>query len=84
MTASGWLILGVIIIGVIVWLASGSLSYMFVYFALFSLGLFIYRLSNGQTLDDAFFNSFGLVDILVLIIASVLLIERIKDKRSDN
>ncbi|SDC97962.1 hypothetical protein SAMN05421663_105296 [Terribacillus halophilus] len=84
MTASGWLILGVIILGVIVWLASGRLSYMFVYFALFSLGSFIYRLSNGQTFGDAFFNSFGLVDILVIIIASVLLIERIKDKRSDN
>ncbi len=55
---------------------------MLVYFALFSLGSLIYRLSNNHSLADAFFSSLVLVDILVIVITSALLIEKLKDNKS--
>lgn len=81
-SAIDWVIIGVILIGLIVWLTSGRMFYMLVYFALFSLGLFIYRLNNNHSLADAFFSSLVLVDILVIVITSALLIEKLKDNKS--
>ncbi|PAD35488.1 hypothetical protein CHH48_08990 [Terribacillus saccharophilus] len=81
-SAIDWVIIGVILIGLIVWLTSGRVFYMLVYFALFSLGSLIYRLSNNHSLADAFFSSLGLVDILVIVITSALLIEKLKDNKS--
>lgn len=83
MTATGWLILGVWIIGLLIWLITRRLSYMFLYFALFSLVSFIYRLSTGYTFSDAFFSAFGLVDIVVLVVGAGLLIEKIKERKSE-
>lgn len=54
---------------------------MLMYSALFSLGTFIYRLSNDHSFSDAL-SLLGLVDILVLIIALVLLIDKLKDNKN--
>ncbi|MFP7478308.1 hypothetical protein [Terribacillus saccharophilus] len=81
MSAIDWFILGVILVGILIWIISGRVFYMLIYFALFSLGSFIYRLSNDHSFSDAL-SSLGLVDIFVLVIALVLLIDKLKDNKN--
>lgn len=84
MSVVDWFILGVILVGLLVWAISGRVFYTLIYFALFSLGSFIYRLYDSQSFIDAFFSSFGLVDILILIIALAWFIDKLKKKRNQS
>ncbi|WP_340081393.1 hypothetical protein [Terribacillus sp. FSL K6-0262] len=73
----GWVITGLIILGLLICLVSQRIFYMLVYFALLSAGLFIYRVANGQSFWEAFID-FGLVDIVILIVALVMIAEKLK------
>lgn len=84
MSVVDWFILGVILVGLLVWAITGRVFYTLIYFALFSLGSFIYRLNDSQSFVNAFISSFGLVDILILIIAFTLLIQKLKKKRNQS
>lgn len=81
MSAIDWFIIGVILVGILIWIISGRVFYILIYFALFSLGSFIYRLSNDDSFSDAL-SALGLVDIFVLVIALVLLIDKLKDNKN--
>lgn len=79
-----WFLLVIIGVGLVVWLVTRRLLYMLVYYSLFSLGLFFYRLFHNYTLTEAFFSSVGLVNIIVIVIAIVLVVAKVKGRLSDN
>lgn len=76
-----WFVSGVIAVGLLIWLITRKVFYMLVYFALFSLGSFIFRLSNGNSFADAFYNSLNLIDVLIIGITVVWSVEKLKNRK---
>jgi hypothetical protein len=58
-----------------------TLFYIFLISAMFSLGLFVYKLYTMQSLSRALLDSFGLIDVLVLAFAVFLIVEKLTKKK---